>query len=466
MRRSVPTSVPRWCAAIGALLVATSLAGRAQTIPSWLDSYREAAGRLIGAALANDFAWQRLAELTDTFGPRLSGTRNLEDAIAWIAGEMRADGLEDVRTEPVMVPHWVRGEETLEIVSPGPRSLALLGLGGSLGTPPGGITAEPLVVSSFDDLDARAAEVSGRIVVYNVPYQGYGTTVQYRTGGASRAARHGAVAALVRSIGPMGLRTPHTGGMRYDADQPEIPAAAISAEDAAMLQRMQDRGTRVTLRLSMEAHFEPDAPSSNLMAEIPGRDVPEEIVVIGCHIDSWDPAMGASDDAGGCIVTWEALRLMKQLGLQPRRTVRVVLWTNEENGLRGATAYRDAHADELDRTVMMLESDSGVFEPAGFGFTGSAEARRIVTDIATLLDVIGANRIGPQGGGADIGPSVEAANIPALSLEVGGDYFLIHHSPADTVDRIDPSDVARNAAAIAVMTYVIADMPERLPKTE
>jgi carboxypeptidase Q len=429
---------------------------------SWIEPYREPAGRLIGEALANDFAWQRLALLGDTFGHRLSGSQALEDAVQWAVQEMKKDGLENVHTEPVKVPHWVRGQESLEITAPRRHALPMLGLGNSVGTPADGIDAELLVVGSFPELDAAGAGVKGKIVLFNVPYTNYGETVQYRGGGPSRAAALGAVAALVRSVGPPGLRLPHTGALRYADGVPQIPAAAVTTEDADRLQRMQDRGTVTRLRLKMEAKFLPDADSFNVVGEIRGRERPEEVVVIGGHLDSWDVGTGSTDDGGGCVVTWEALRLMKKLNLRPRRTVRVVLWTNEENGSRGGLAYRDRHADDLVNHVMMLESDGGVFRPTGFGFSGSDAARAKIKDIATLLRGIQADRIGPSGGGADIGPSVEAGKIPAMALEVEGNYFLIHHTPADTVDKIDPMDMSRSVAAIAVMVYAVAEMPERL----
>jgi carboxypeptidase Q len=448
-----------WCAVPGLALAQT-----ASPPAAWLEPYREPANRLIRESLSSNFAWERLAELTDTFGPRFSGTVNLERAIEWAVGAMKADGLEAVRTEPVMVPRWVRGHESLEITSPVPDRLPLLGLGNSIATPADGIEADVLVVRSGEELERRAAEARGRIVVFNVPYTRYGETVQYRSTGASRAARHGAVAMLLRSVGPIGLRTPHTGAMRYAPDAPRIPAAAISVEDAERLQRMQDRGTRVVVRLLMGAQFLPEVESANVIGEIRGRERPEEVVVVGGHFDSWDVGTGASDDAGGCIATWEALRLMKVLGLRPRRTVRVVLFTNEENGLRGGLAYRDRYRDDLANHVLMLESDSGVFRPVGFGFSGSDAGRQTIEHIATLLGETGATDIRPGGGGADIGPSVEAGNIPAMSLSVDGDYFLIHHTPADTIDRIAPGDLARAAAAIAVIAYVVADRAEGLER--
>jgi len=433
-----------------------------RTSPEWLAPYRDATSRLMGEAIASDFAWQRLAYIGDTFGHRLSGSPNLEAAIKWAVEEMKRDGLENVRAEPVKVPHWVRGRESLEIVGAAPQPLVILGLGNSVGTPPAGVEGDLIVVHSFEELDAARDRVKGKIVLFNVPFTNYGETVRFRAAGPSRAGSLGAVAALVRAVGPPGLRTPHTGALAYADGQPQIPAAALTTEDAARLQRMVDRGTTVRLKLMMEAHFLPDADSANVVGEIRGRELPNEVVVIGGHFDSWDVGTGSTDDGGGCVVAWDALRMMKKLNLRPRRTIRVVLWTNEENGGRGGVGYRDRHLEELAGHVMMLESDGGVFRPTGFGFSGSEAARTKVRDIASLLSGIHADTISPSGGGADIGPSVQQANIPALSLDVEGNYFLIHHTPADTIDKIDPLDIARSSAAVAIMSYVIAEMPERL----
>jgi len=427
-----------------------------------VSAYREVADKLIAAARTQGRAWERLTDLTDLFGHRLSGSPQLEAALRWAADEMKKDGLEDVRLEPVMVPRWVRGRENLDLVEPDGGSLVLLGLGGSVGTPPEGVTAELMVVKSFEDLDARAAEARGRIVLYNVPFTKYGETVRYRGAGASRAAKHGAVATLLRSVGLPGLRTPHTGALRYEDGTPSIPAAAIPFEDADRLQRLADRKLKVVLKLRMEAQTLPDVPSANLVAEWKGREKPDEIVLIGGHIDSWDVGTGAMDDGGGSVVMWEAVRLMKSLGLRPRRTVRVVLFTNEENGLRGGTAYRDAHQSETH--VAAIESDSGVFKPRGFGFTGTDAARAIVKTVASLLDPIDTANVASDGGGADIGPLVRAKKVPSFSLDVDGSrYFLLHHTPADTLDKLDPDDVGRCVATVAVMAYVLADLPERLP---
>lgn len=426
--------------------------------------YRPAADSIIATALRDSSAWNRLAELTDRFGNRHSGSEALEHAIDWMLAQMQHDGLQNVRGEPVMVPHWVRGEESAMLVSPRPAKLVMLGLGNSIGTPRRGIEAEVLVVTSFDDLTRRAAEARGKIVLFDVPYTGYGQTVRYRTGGAVAAARVGAVASLIRSVAAYSIRSPHTGVMTYDSTVTRIPAAALSVEDAMMLHRMSDRGERVVVRLTMGAQMMPDAPSRNVMAELVGREAPQEIVVLGGHIDSWDVGAGAMDDAGGVVVSWEAVRLLQRLGLRPRRTIRVVGWVNEEDGGRGGLAYRDTHRAELADHILAFESDGGVFRPQGFGFSGSDSAMALVRQIASLLRPIGADSVQRGGGGADIGPIVQLG-VPAMSPNVESSrYFWFHHSDGDTVDKLDPRDMAQCVAAFAVMIYVVADMPDRLPR--
>src|SRR5882672_291397 len=462
-RAALTVALPILVLAATTLGVRPSRAAERAGRPTWLDGYREPAARLIGEALGSTFAWERLSVLTDTIGNRLSGTPALDRAIQWAVAEMTRDGLENVHTERVMVPKWVRGAESAEIVEPARHAIVMLGLGDSVATSGDGVQAEVLVVRSFEELDAKAASARGHIVFFNAPFTNYGETVRFRSAGPSRAARHGAVGMLVRAVGPSGLRTPHTGALQYASDAPKIPAAAITTEDADRLQRMADRGSRIVVRLKMEAHFEADAESANVIGEIRGREKPDEIVVVSGHLDSWDVGAGATDDGGGCVVTWEALRIMKKLNMRPRRTIRVVLWTNEENGGRGGLAYRDQHRAELAKHVLMMESDGGVFRPLGFGFTGNDSSRDVVKAIATLLSGIAADQISLGGGGADIGPSVQEGHVPAMSLEVdGSQYFRIHHTPADTIDKIDPVEMAKCAAAVAVMAYVVADLPQRL----
>ena len=428
-------------------------------------AYRAPADSLIRTATADSSAYRRLGRLVDTFGSRLSGTASLEAAIDWILDAMKADGLENVRGEPVMVPRWVRGAESAELVKPRAAKLAMLGLGGSVGTPKAGITAPVLVVSALEEVAARAAEAKGKIVLFDTPFTDYVVTRRVRTEGPSAAARVGAVACLIRSVASASIRSPHTGLTVYDSTAPKIPAAALSVEDAMMLHRFQDRGEPVVVTLKMSARTLPDAPSRNVVAEIVGREKPDEVVVLGGHIDSWDVGQGAMDDGGGSVAAWEAVRLIHRLGLRPRRTVRVVLWTNEENGGKGALAYRDAHAADLARHVLAMESDNGAFNPKGYVLAGSDSAAAVVQQVAGLMQPINATGVQrvDESPAADITP-LAAAGVATMEIDVEGSrYFWYHHSEGDTLDKLDPAELARCVAALAVMAYVVADLPDALP---
>jgi len=434
--------------------------------PPLYESYKDTASQIIKAALADQDGYAKLSYLCDRIGNRLSGSPALDDAIRWAAAQMKRDGLENVATPAVKVPHWVRGREEAEMVAPVRHQLTMLGLGGSVATPSEGVTAEVVPVASFAALDALGHDkVAGKIVLLNVPYEGYGKTVGFRTSGASRAARLGAVAMLLRSVGSLAMQTPHTGALQYTEADPRIPAAAITLEDATLIQRLTDSGEPVTVRLYMEAHMLPDADSANVMGDIPGREKPEEIVVMGGHIDSWDVGAGAQDDGSGIIAALEAAVVIKKLGLRPRRTLRVVFWTNEENGTAGANAYRTMVGDAIHNYVAAIEMDGGAEKPVGFGLSGggrSALAR--AKEIGRLLEPIGAATVRDGGGGADIGPLM-GDGVPGLGLyTVGQHYFDWHHSRTDTVDKIDPKEFRQNIAAMAVMAYVLADMPDRLGK--
>ena len=427
--------------------------------------YRAAADSLIRAATRDSAAYLRLGELVDRFGHRLAGSPSLEAAIDWILAEMRKDGLSNVQGEPVMVTNWVRGQESVDLVTPRRAPLRMLGLGGSVGTPAEGITARVLVVSSFDELDRRRAEARGRIVLFDAPFTDYGETRRYRTDGAVAAARAGAVASLIRSIAPFSIRSPHTGRVSYQQEVPKLPAAALSNEDAMMLHRMQDRGDSVVVTLKMQARQLPDAQSRNVVAEVVGRVEPEEVVVLGGHIDSWDVGQGAMDDGGGSVAAWEAVRLIHKLGLRPRRTIRVVLWTNEENGVEGGQGYLERHRGDLAKHAMAMESDGGVFNPRGVLVAGTAPAVEVVRQVGQLLRPIGADRVtkvdsSPE---ADIEPMV-TLGVPGIGLDVDGSrYFWYHHTDGDTLDKLDPAEMGRCVALMAVMAYVIADLPDRLP---
>lgn len=429
-------------------------------------TYAKVADSIYRAATGDSLAYIRLGRLVDTFGHRLSGSPSLEAAIDWILAEMSKDGLANIRGEPVMVPRWVRGPESAELAAPRKAPLRMLGLGGSVATPRNGITAPVLIVSSLDELTQRAADAKGKIVLFDVPFTDYVATRRTRTDGPSAAARAGAVACLIRSVASASIRSPHTGALHYDSTVARIPAAALSVEDAMMLHRFQNRGERVVVTLKMSAHMLPDAPSRNVVAEVVGREKPEEVVVLGGHIDSWDVGQGAMDDAGGSVAAWEAVRLLQRLGLKPRRTVRVVLWTNEENGGAGGRAYHDGHRSELAGHVLAMESDNGAFNPKGYTFIGSDAAAGVVKDIAALLDSVGISGVQrvPESPAADITPLVEEG-VPGMELDVDDSrYFWYHHSDGDTLDKLDPAELARCVAAMAVMAYVVADLPQPLPR--
>jgi len=423
--------------------------------------------QLVEEALSSDLAWNRLTYMADTFGPRFSGSQNLEDAMDWIIEEMKNDGFDNVWGQPVMVPHWVRGEESATLTSPRKKDLPMLGLGGSVATPEGGITAEVIVVKSFEELESVKNEVKGKIVLYNAEFTSYGRTVQYRMNGAIEAAKMGAVASIIRSVGPYSMQTPHTGTMNYEEGVNKIPHAAITIEDAMMIQRMYDRGNKIEIHLEMNAKTLPDFESRNVIAEIKGSEYPDEIIVLGGHIDSWDVGQGVMDDGGGSIAAWEAVRLMIKNGIRPKRTVRVVLWTNEENGLRGATEYhRWVKIEErsLENHILAMESDAGVFDPIGFGFSGSERGFEILTEIGKTLEPIESGVVTKGGGGADIGPLMNDG-VPGMGLVVEGEkYFWYHHTGADTMDKLDKDDFNECVATMAAFAYGVADIEERLPR--
>jgi carboxypeptidase Q len=443
---------------------------------------QECAQRLLHAALSSDESWKKLSYLCDFIGARLSGSESLEKAVKWAEQSMIEDGLENVRLQPVLVPHWVRGTESATLVHPRTLELNMLGLGRSIGTPPGGISAEVLPVQNFAELAALPEEaVHGKIVLWNVPFTSYGETVKYRSTGGMEASRKGAVASLLRTVGKRSLDNPHTGAQsEQKKDVAPIPAAALSIEDAELIARLAAAGAKPQVHLSMEARMLPDALSHNVVGEVRGRELPDEIVVVGGHLDSWDVGQGAHDDGGGCIVAMEAVRLLHQAGIRPRRTVRAVLWTNEENGTRGAKEYHRIARESREAHVAAIECDGGVENPWGFGVSvrkagpveedkdnevdpaRQARALAILREFALWIAPVEADSIGEGGGGADIDPLMDDG-VPGLALQTPMElYWDIHHSHADTLDKIDPAALRRNVAAMAVMVYLLAEVPEKL----
>lgn len=398
-------------------------------------------------------AMDRLVTLCDRYGHRLSGSDSLERSLDWLEKTLRQDGFDSVTRQPVMVARWERGKESLELITPRQTPLAMLGLGGSIGTSNRGLVAPVVPVRDFSDLAAKADMVRGKIVLFNVPFTTYGATVQYRAKGAVAAAKAGAVAAIVRSVGPKSLQTPHTGAMSYEDDVVKIPTCAVSIEGAELLQRLYDSGDKPMVRLKMQAHMRPDRRSSNIWADIRGSKYPDEIVVLGGHIDSWDVGQGANDDAGGCCAAWEALMHLKRGGWRPRRTIRVAFWVNEENGTRGGIEYaaRVKAVREVHR--LLVESDSGVGNPLAVGITTKNENnfRSIEAELKPLLqDRLGV-AITNGGGGADVGPT-GALGYPTAGLNTDTtEYWNVHHTHADTVDKINPVDFRRCTASLATI---------------
>lgn len=417
------------------------------------------AALLATAKADGPIALARLATLCDDVGARPSGSAAYDRAVAWGVKELQSAGLR-AWTEPVTQPRWVRGAESLTWLGAEPRPMALLALGGSVGTPTP-IEAEVVVIHDFSEL---GPQVAGKIVLYNkrmeegVPtIEHYGPAVAYRSQGASRAAPFGAVAVLVRSVTTRSLYTPHTGALSYQEGVPKIPAAAVTPEDADRIDRVVSRGIPVRLRLTLGAHQEPDVQSAQVLAELRGGTHPDEVVLLGAHLDSWDVGAGAQDDGAGVIEVMEALRLIHGAGLTPARTIRVVLYANEEFGLSGGKAYAQAHGK--DRHVVAMESDLGAGRPLAWGATGSP------AQLAWLRAALAPLRlpVDEGGGGADISTLGPGGVLLAGLRPDDTHYFDIHHTNADTIDKIDPTALGEAVAAVTGFAWLTANAPEAPP---
>ncbi|XP_070538745.1 carboxypeptidase Q-like [Ptychodera flava] len=432
-----------------------------------ISSYKGVANEIINLAVygaAQNQSYNRLAKFTDTIGNRIAGSQNFERAVDYMLKELSDDGLDNVHSEPANVTHWVRGNESATMLAPRRYNIAMLGLGGSIATPPEGITAEVLVVHSFDELHNRSKEAKGKIVVFYEDYEGYGVSVAYRDFGAKETAMVGGVASLIRSVGPFSIHSPHTGWQDYDPKVKKVPTACITIEDAQMMARMAARGTKIVVNIKMEAKTLPPVQSRNTVAEIIGSKHPEQVVLVSGHLDSWDVGQGAMDDGGGAFISWEALSLVKQLGLRPKRTLRLVLWTGEEEGGLGGQAYFNAHKGNMSNFNIVMESDAGTFTPLGIQFTGSDAAYAIMEHIVQLLAPVNATQLSKGAEGTDIELWLRAG-VPGGSLADDIDtYFWYHHSDGDTMTVQDPHQMNLCAAAWAVVSYILADMEDMLPR--
>lgn len=403
--------------------------------------------------------------LVDEVGPRMSGSTGDERAVAWAVRTMNELGLKNVHTERVEVPHWERGDATASLIEPIAQPLVLAALGGSVGTPEGGVEGEVVRVASLEALAALSDDaVRGKIVFFDKPMartkdgMGYGTAVDVRGRGPMAAAKKGALAVVIRSVGTSSSRFPHTGALRYDDAVPKIPAAALAVPDADVLARTLSRSGRAKLRMSLGCRTLPDAASANVIGEVPGSEKPDEIVLAGAHLDSWDLGFGAVDDGAGVAIALESARLLAELPRRPRRTLRVVLFANEEMGLRGAHAYEKAHHDELARHVLALESDLGAGKVWGVSFLAGPNAEPAMRAIAAPLSSLGVAP--PKPGdlhGSDLWP-LRSAGVPVVDLQQdASQYFDVHHTADDTLDRIVPQELDQAVAVTAAFLFGAAD---------
>ncbi|XP_050403972.2 carboxypeptidase Q [Patella vulgata] len=430
-------------------------------------TYKDVANQIINLSLkgaAQNQSYNRLADFTDKFGSRIAGSQNLENAIDYMLIELMKDGLENVHGEKAMVPHWVRGNESAVMLQPRFHPLPILGLGGSIATPPEGIEAEVLVVRTFDELKKKADQAKGKIVVFNQIWVSYGVSVQYRALGAAEASKVGALASLIRSVTPLSIDSPHTGWQDYQTNVTKIPTASITVEDAEMMWRMSQRGEKIVVRLKMEAQSLPPVESRNTVAEIRGSTYPDEVVLVSGHLDSWDVGQGAMDDGGGAFISWQALSLIRQLNLRPKRTLRAVLWTAEEEGLVGSQEYYNAHKSEASKFDLVLESDEGTFTPNGLIFGGSKSAGEVMAEVLKLLQPINASKLILGGAGGDISYFMQVGVPGGNLLNENQDYFYYHHTNGDTMTVEDPHQLNLCSAVWAVIAYTVADLDDMLPR--
>ena len=435
--------------------------------------------RLQQAALNSDYAYKQVTHLANNIGPRLSGSAQAAKSVEYVASELKAIGCE-AKLERVMVPHWVRGEETAALVQfPGQaqnttQKIVLCALGPSVATPPDGIEADVIAVRNFDELKSLPRDkVAGKIVLFNYPFdkqmagegrggEAYGEAVVYRGDGPSAAARQGAVACLIRSVGGADYRLPHTGQTKYADDAPKIPAAAVTAEDADLIVNLVRQGP-VKMKLILTPQQLPDVESYNVIGDIKGSEHPEQVIIISGHLDSWDLGTGAMDDGAGVAVSMEAANVIQKLRLKPKRTIRVIAWMNEENGLAGSTQYWKDH--EKEKHFAAMETDGGAGHPLGLNIKGKPDVKKLLGPVAAILQESGAGMLNfVEHCGADIEP-LEKADVPAFSpIQDSRFYFNYHHTAADTLDKIVPKELAENSAVVAVVTYALANMEQPLPR--
>lgn len=423
--------------------------------------------RIADEILVNGKAYQNLKVLTKQIGGRLAGSPQMVKAEQWAQRALQSAGADKVWLQVCMVPHWIRGGKDEASANSNVRStrknLDVLALGNSIGTGSKGIHAELIQVNSFDELEAKKDTVKGKIVFYNYPFNptyigtflSYSDAVQYRTRGASRAAKYGAVGVIVRSMSHSTDNAPHTGGMHYDSAYALIPAVAIGLRDADWLDTVLKKQP-LNVFLKTNGHFLPDTTGHNVIGELRGTEFPDEIITIGGHLDSWDVCEGAHDDGTGCVQTIEVLRAFKAVGYKPRHTIRFVLFANEENGLRGATKYADEAKARNEKHLFALESDEGGFTPRGFGFSATDPQFEKVKNWSGLLQPYGGGQFTRGGGGSDVGPLNQGLHTAVAGLNPDSQrYFDMHHSRNDVFEIVNKREVELGAINMAGLIYLV-----------
>ena len=475
--------IPLWIAVSYGQQTVTSTSTPTPTVTPVVFSSQTLADlkRLQQAALSSDYAYKQVARLANNIGPRLSGSAQAAKSVEYVASELKAIGCE-VQLERVMVPHWVRREETATLVQfPGQaekttQKIVLCALGASIATPADGITAEVIAIRNFDELKSFPRnKVTGKIVLFNYPFdkqmaaegrggEAYGEAVVYRGDGPSAAARQGAVACLIRSVGGADYRLPHTGQTHYADDAPKIPAGAVTAEDADLIADLVRQGP-VKMKLILTPQQLADVESANVIGDIKGSEHPEQVIIVSGHLDSWDLGTGAIDDAAGVAVSMEAENLIQKLHLKPKRTIRVIAWMNEENGSAGSKQYGKDHEKEMSNHFAAMETDGGAGHPLGINIKGKPEVKKMLAPVAAILQESGAGMLNlVEHCGADIEP-LEKAGVPAFSpIQDSRFYFNYHHTAADTLDKIMPKELAENSAVVAVTAYALANVEQSLPR--
>jgi carboxypeptidase Q len=438
------------------------------SLPAFSQSTDDAAiKQIFDEALSNGKSYEMLHDLTINIGPRLSGSPGAAAAVEWSRHVMEQFGFDSVWLQPVMVPHWVRGQQEVgSIISKkkGTVPVNVCALGGSIGTGPSGIAAGIVEVKSFDELKMLGIKgVQGKIVFFNRPmdptkidaFTAYGGAVDQRGGGAAQAVKYGAVAVLVRSMGLNQEEYPHTGGMRYATDGAKIPALAISTKHADALSKLLKEEKDLQFYMENHSVMLEDAPSFNVIGEMKGTEFPEQIIVVGGHLDSWDLAQGAHDDGAGCVQSIEVLRLFNAMGFKPKHTVRAVMFMNEENGLRGGLKYAELAEKNKEKHLVAIESDRGGFTPRGFTMTAPKEVRDKIKSWKPLLEPYGLTDFDQEGGGADIGP-LGRQDVPVMEyLPDSQRYFDYHHTREDTIDKVSKRELELGAASMAALVYLI-----------